>query len=37
VLHRLLDEERIGELTKFEVLRGSRKFDLAVVPDERPR
>lgn len=37
VLHRLLDEERIGLGTRLEVLRGSRKFDLTVVPDERPR
>lgn len=37
VLHRLLDEARIGRLTKLEVLRGNRKYDLNVVPDERRR
>lgn len=35
VLHRLLSEERIGVTTKLTLLRGSRKFEVAVVPDVR--
>jgi S1-C subfamily serine protease len=36
VLHRLLDEGRIGRPTKLDVLRGARRIDLTVTPDVRP-
>jgi S1-C subfamily serine protease len=35
VLHRLLDEERIGVTTRLTVLRGSKRIDLSVVPELR--
>ncbi len=35
VLHRLLDEERIGAETRLVVLRGSRKLEFTVVPEVR--
>jgi hypothetical protein len=35
VLHRLLSEERIGVRTKLTLLRGSRKFEVVLVPDVR--
>jgi S1-C subfamily serine protease len=35
VLHRLLTEDRIGGTTKLEVLRGSRKIEMTVVPEIR--
>src|SRR5262252_5166587 len=34
VLHRLLNEERIGQTTRFTVIRGSHKLDIKVVPEE---
>jgi S1-C subfamily serine protease len=36
VLHRLLDEERIGRTTGLSVLRGSRRLELKIVPEARP-
>jgi S1-C subfamily serine protease len=36
VLHRLLDEQRIGNLTLLSVLRGSRRLELKIVPETRP-
>jgi S1-C subfamily serine protease len=36
VLHRLLDEDRIGRPAKLDVLRGARKIDLIVIPNVRP-
>ena len=36
VLHRLLDEERIGRMTSLSVLRGSRRLELKIVPETRP-
>jgi S1-C subfamily serine protease len=36
VLHRLLDEERIGKATSLTVLRGSRRLDLKIIPEMRP-
>ncbi|HEU5414160.1 MAG TPA: PDZ domain-containing protein [Candidatus Angelobacter sp.] len=36
VLHRLLSEKRIGVRTKLILLRGSRKFEVVMVPDVRP-
>jgi len=36
VLHRLLDEQRIGNLTSLSVLRGSRRLELKIVPETRP-
>ena len=35
VLHRLLDEERIGVLTRLIVLRGSRRLEITVIPETR--
>jgi S1-C subfamily serine protease len=35
VLHRLLNEDRIGQSTPFTVIRGSHKFDIKVVPAVR--
>lgn len=35
VLHRLLDERRIGQATKFTILRGSRKLELNLAPEMR--
>jgi S1-C subfamily serine protease len=35
VLHRLLNEGRIGQTTRLTVLRGSRRLELRVVPDVR--
>ena len=37
VLHRLLNEDRIGQATTFAVLRGSHKLDVKVIPEIRPR
>jgi S1-C subfamily serine protease len=36
VLHRLLDEDRIGKATNLVVLRGSRRLEMTVVPEMRP-
>jgi S1-C subfamily serine protease len=35
VLHRLLDEDRIGVATRLLVLRGSRRLEMTVVPETR--
>jgi S1-C subfamily serine protease len=35
VLHRLLNEERIGKATRLTVVRGSRRLELAIVPEVR--
>jgi S1-C subfamily serine protease len=35
VLHRLLNEERIGKATRLTVLRGSKRLELSVVPEIR--
>ncbi len=35
VLHRLLNENRIGKATQFRILRGSKRLDLSVVPEMR--
>ena len=35
VLHRVLNEDRIGQPTRFTVLRGSQKLDVKVVPQVR--
>jgi len=35
VLHRLLTEERIGAPTRLTVLRGSKRLELAVIPEIR--
>jgi S1-C subfamily serine protease len=35
VLHRLLNEERIGETTRLTVLRGSKRIEFRVVPEIR--
>jgi S1-C subfamily serine protease len=37
VLHRLLNEERIGQATRFTVLRGSQKLDVQVIPEVRDK
>ncbi len=36
VLHRLLDENKIGMATALVVLRGSRRLEMTVVPEVRP-
>jgi S1-C subfamily serine protease len=36
VLHRLLDEERIGKTTSMTVLRGSKRLEFTIVPEVRP-
>ncbi|HET9839186.1 MAG TPA: trypsin-like peptidase domain-containing protein [Candidatus Angelobacter sp.] len=36
VLHRLLDEQRIGKAGAMIVLRGSRRLELKIVPEMRP-
>src|SRR5215468_9861261 len=35
VLHRVLNEERIGQATRFTVLRGSQKVNVQVIPEVR--
>src|SRR5262245_46943231 len=35
VLHRLLNEDRIGQATRFTVLRGSQKLNVQVIPEVR--
>jgi S1-C subfamily serine protease len=35
VLHRLLNEERIGQVTRLTVLRGSKRLEIKVVPETR--
>jgi S1-C subfamily serine protease len=35
VLHRLLNEERIGKATLFTVVRGSRRLEIKIVPETR--
>lgn len=36
VLHRLLDERRIGQATHLTILRGSKRLELEVMPETRP-
>jgi S1-C subfamily serine protease len=35
VLHRVLNEDRIGQATRFTVIRGSQKLDVQVIPEVR--
>jgi hypothetical protein len=35
VLHPLLNEERIGKVTRLTVLRGSRRLEIKVIPETR--
>jgi S1-C subfamily serine protease len=37
VLHRLLNEDRIGQATSFTILRGTHKLEVKVIPEMRQR